>query len=59
MLYADWDMKVPQVRLGHADYATTANMYAHLMQDSQSRDSEKLGTMMQRPEKSVVTNGRG
>ena len=59
MLYAGGDMKVLQMRLGHADYATTANMYAHLMQDSQSRDSEKLGTMKQRPEKSVVTNGRG
>lgn len=46
MLYAGVDLKVIQERLGHADFATTANMYAHLMQDSQAKATEKLTTMM-------------
>ena len=32
MLNAGVDLKVIQARLGHADFATTANIYAHLMQ---------------------------
>ncbi|MEO2019152.1 MAG: tyrosine-type recombinase/integrase [Fuerstiella sp.] len=46
MLYAGVDMKVIQERLGHADFGTTANMYAHMMQDSQAKATEKLDTLM-------------
>ena len=46
MLYAGVDMKIIQQRLGHANFATTADMYAHLMTDSQAKASDKLGNMM-------------
>ncbi|APZ96927.1 tyrosine-type recombinase/integrase [Fuerstiella marisgermanici] len=46
MLYAGVDLKVIQHRLGHASFATTANLYAHLMQDSQARATEKLSELM-------------
>jgi integrase len=46
MLYAGVEMKVIQERLGHADFGTTANMYAHMMQDSQAKATEKLGSLM-------------
>lgn len=48
MLYAGVDMKIIQQRLGHANFATTADMYAHLMTDSQAKATEKLGELMQR-----------
>ena len=47
MLYAGVDLKVIQSRLGHADFGTTANLYAHLMQDSQADATGKLSSMMQ------------
>ena len=46
MLYAGVDMKAIQERLGHADFGTTANMYAHLMQDSQANATDKLSILM-------------
>lgn len=55
MLHAGVDMKVIQQRLGHASYLTTANMYAHLMQDAQATASAKLATMMEAAKPSEVT----
>lgn len=46
MFYAGVDMKIIQQRLGHANFATTADMYAHLMQDSQAKASDKLSALM-------------
>lgn len=46
MLHAGVDMKIIQERLGHSNYSTTANLYAHLMKDSQAKASEKLSAMM-------------
>ncbi len=46
MLYAGVDLKIIQERLGHADFSTTANMYAHLMQDSQAKATDKLDSLM-------------
>jgi len=46
MLHAGVDMKVIQERLDHASYTTTANMYAHLMKDAQSRATNKLSELM-------------
>ena len=40
------DLKVIQQRLGHASFATTANLYTHLMNDSQAKAVEKLAAMM-------------
>lgn len=57
MLYAGADLKVTRERLGHAAFATAANIYAHLMQDSQARATEKLGALMERDQKPVATNG--
>lgn len=39
-------MKVIQERLGHADFGTTGNIYAHLMQDSQAKATEKLSQLI-------------
>lgn len=46
MLHAGADMKIIQQRLGHADFSTTANTYAHLLQDAQAQASEKRGSLM-------------
>lgn len=46
MLYAGVEMKVIQERLGHADFGTTANMYVHMMQDSQANATDKLAILM-------------
>ena len=48
MLHAGVDMKVIQRRLGHADYGTTANIYAHLLQDAQATASGMLGSLMEK-----------
>jgi len=48
LLYSGADMKVIQVRLGHARYETTANLYAHLLQGAQAEATSKLDTMMER-----------
>ena len=48
LLAAGVDLKVIQKRLGHADFATTANLYAHLLQDAQGDATEKLDAMMKK-----------
>lgn len=48
MLDAGADMKVIQARLGHTKYATTANLYAHLLQGAQADATSKLDAMMER-----------
>lgn len=48
MLAAGVDLKVIQKRLGHADFATTANTYSHLLQNAQNEAVEKLAAMMKK-----------
>jgi integrase len=54
MLAAGVDLKVIQKRLGHRDFATTANTYSHLLQNSQNEAVEKLAAMMQKTAKKPV-----
>jgi integrase len=46
LLAAGVDLKLIQKRLGHADFATTANTYSHLLQNAQNEAVDKLSTMM-------------
>jgi site-specific recombinase XerD len=46
MLAAGVDLKVIQKRLGHADFSTTANIYAHLLQGAQDAAVEKMTALM-------------
>lgn len=46
MLAAGVDLKVIQKRLGHRDFATTANLYSHLLQGAQAEATEKLDALM-------------
>ncbi len=46
MLAAGVDLKVIQKRLGHRDFATTANTYSHLLQNAQSEAVEKVDAML-------------
>jgi integrase len=48
MLAAGVDLKVIQKRLGHRDFATTANTYSHLLQNAQNEAVEKLSAMMKK-----------
>jgi integrase len=48
MLAAGVDLKVIQKRLGHRDFATTANTYSHLLQNAQNEAVEKLAAMMKK-----------
>ena len=48
MLAAGVDLKVIQKRLGHRDFATTANTYSHLLQNAQSEAVEKVDEMFRR-----------
>ena len=48
MLVAGVDLKVIQKRLGHRDFATTANTYSHLLQNIQNEAVEKLSAMMKK-----------
>lgn len=47
MLAAGVDLKVIQKRLGHADFATTANLYSHLLQGAQADATEKLDALLE------------
>lgn len=53
MLDAGVDLKVIQKRLGHADFNTTANIYAHLMPGAQAEATEKVDRLLDnaRPKK--------
>jgi integrase len=51
MLAAGVDLKVIQKRLGHADFATTANTYSHLLQNAQNDAVDKLAVMMSKARK--------
>jgi site-specific recombinase XerD len=46
MLAAGVDLKVIQKRLGHRDFATTANTYSHLLANAQTDAVDKLETRM-------------
>lgn len=46
MLASGVDLKVIQKRLGHRDFATTANIYSHLLAGAQADASEKLDQML-------------
>ncbi len=51
MLAAGVDLKVIQKRLGHRDFATTANTYSHLLQNAENEAVEKMAAMMQKTRK--------
>ena len=46
MLASGVDLKVIQARLGHRDFATTANTYSHLLQNAQNEAVDKMAAMM-------------
>ena len=48
MLAAGVDLKVIQKRLGHRDFATTANTYSHLLQGAQDDAVLKMAEMMRK-----------
>ncbi len=51
LLAAGVDLKVIQKRLGHRDFATTANTYSHLLQNAQNEACDKLAAMMTKTRK--------
>lgn len=48
LLAAGVDLKVIQKRLGHKKFETTANIYSHLLQNSQHEAVDKLSNMMEK-----------
>lgn len=46
MLAAGVDLKIIQKRLGHRDFATTANIYSHLLQNAQSEAVDKVDQLL-------------
>jgi integrase len=48
MLAAGCDLKVIQVRLGHRDFATTANVYSHLLQGVQAEATSRVDDLLNR-----------
>ena len=46
LLAAGVDLKVIQMRLGHRDFATTANTYSHLLQGAQDDAVSKVDAIM-------------
>lgn len=48
MLAAGVDLKVIQKRLGHRDFATTANTYSHLLQGAQTEAVQKVDELLSR-----------
>ena len=47
MLAAGVPMKVVQNRLGHSDFAVTANTYSHLLQGAQAEAAEQLDRLFE------------
>ena len=47
MIAADVPMKVVQKRLGHSDYAVTANTYSHLLQGAQAEAAERVDRLFE------------
>ena len=47
MIAAGVPMKVVQNRLGHSDYAITANTYSHLFQGAQAEAAERLDRLFE------------
>lgn len=48
LLAAGVDLKVIQKRLGHRDFATTANTYSHLLQGAQNDAVKKMSALMKK-----------
>jgi integrase len=48
MLAAGCDLKLIQSRLGHADFATTANVYSHLLQNAQIDATNRVDSLLDR-----------
>lgn len=48
MLAAGVDLKVIQKRLGHRDFATTANIYSHLLQGAQDEATDKVSAVLKK-----------
>lgn len=48
MVAAGIDLKIVQVRLGHRDFATTANVYSHLLQGVQAEAMLKVDDLLRR-----------
>ncbi len=48
LLAAGVDLKAIQKRLGHKKFETTANIYSHLLQNSQHEAVDKLSNMMEK-----------
>jgi integrase len=51
MLAAGVDMKTIQKRLGHRDFATTANVYSHLLANAQADAVAKVDELLKRAKK--------
>ena len=54
MLAAGVDLKVIQKRLGHRDFATTANIYSHLLQGAENDAVLKVDALMSRRAEKVA-----
>jgi integrase len=48
LLASGASMKLVQARLGHADFATTANVYSHLLEGAQAEAAEKLDEFLRK-----------
>jgi len=59
MLAAGVDLKVIQKRLGHRDFATTANIYSHLLQGAQDEATGKVSALLnkRKPQPAVEVEG--
>jgi integrase len=62
LLAAGVDLKIIQKRLGHRDFATTANTFSHLLQGAQDAAVKKMAAMMRKgsqAERPVILNSGG
>ena len=57
MLAAGVDLKVIQVRLGHRDFATTANVYSHLLAGVQSDATVRVDELLNAAKPKVTAKG--